>query len=204
MAFVWYSTPVARTITFCSDKTAVAIYPVDDKYARIWRNLGRVSFYVSVCLPSSLFRFKKGIALLWTQRMHRLQCHAHKKECPWKAVLFADRFSLCISFALSVKNKNKNIRSSRAHIFFTTLLSWKNIVIGGHSFRKTSSLCCSWKKNRISLSLLSSRQDRVLVIRVENIRHISTWQYMHRLSIPVSRLAIIVYKKSCHSMLGPG
>jgi len=35
MAFVWYSTPVARTITFCSDKTAVAIYPVDDKYARI-------------------------------------------------------------------------------------------------------------------------------------------------------------------------
>lgn len=102
-----------------------------------------------------------------------------------------------------VKNENENKKFaspsvSRAYIFSqrTILLSWKNIVIGSIVFEKLLVHVIHEKKRRPPVSLSCSLQNRALVIRTGNTCHFfSTWQYTHRLSIPVSLLQLLFIKK---------
>lgn len=95
----------------------------------------------------------------WTHRMYRSQCRARaKRNAPESNVRF--RFSCARPLAL-FPWKMKIKQSSVSHAYFfhsahdTAFL--KKYCYRGRSFRKTCSLCYSWKKKNRALSPSRSR-----------------------------------------------
>lgn len=124
---------------------------------------------------------------------------------PVKGRPFRRSLQLCIHspFPWKMKIKHPAIRPSRAHIFFTAhdTAFLKKYCYRGCSFRKTSSLCYSWKKKVARCLPLGSCSHSHPGSRSRNSR----WKpasYFH-MTVYASTVdtcfssTIIVYKKSC-------